>query len=256
MLNPINLSPQYVFGAFCSRAASFKTYDQKTKQDICLLASISSFIKSMGSECFAAPDTILSVYNANCNKFDLKPIKRSTLFTIQSRLLFTGYIERTSLFDGHKGRKFRRFSINTSMIQSSFPSVFNLAFKRASAFINRVLDSNQKKKDRKEKQSKNIKLGNNANNNNWTIRTKNKSKDLSKNKKERTKTPNGAFFKSRFKSDCDLAYKLQNAARNGSISAGGAKKLISLFKKHGVYMSPVFLKFLQYRIFNFAIKRY
>lgn len=250
----VKAAPHYIFGAFKSRAKNYSSFDNRTRQNVCLLATISHFTLKCGSTCFAATATILNQFNSICSSFGVKEISRSTLFTIQKRLSNLNYIIVESEYDNAKGKHNRKIALNMETIEYSFTDVFNLAVSRATAFLNRILDSNRIKKEVTEKGSNNNNLGNNGKTQNWTRITNTISKDIIKNKKDRTKTPNGAFYTSRFKRDADQAYQLEQSARNGSISAGGAKKLISLHTKHNVFLKPSFLKFLQYRIFNFVVK--
>ncbi|MCG3884168.1 hypothetical protein I3271_05660 [Photobacterium leiognathi] len=250
----IQAAPNYMFGAFKSRANHYSRFDYKTRQNVCLLTAISHFTKKSGSKCYASVSTILSKFNSICTSFNLNEIRRSTLFTIQKRLSTLGYISIEAEFENSKGKHNRNIELVMTAIEYSFTDVFNLAVRRATSFLNRILDSNRFKSENADKASNDKALGQSGNGKNWTRITNNKSKDLNKNKKERTKTPSGAFYTSRFKKDADQAYQLEQAARNGSISAGGAKKLISLHTKHNVFVKPSFLKFLQYRIFNFAVK--
>lgn len=252
MQESIELSPKYVSGSFLSRAKSISlSSDKKTIQNACIIAAISSFIKVHKAKCFASPEHIIEKYNLFSSRFGLKEIKRSTFFAIQSRVIELNLIIDESEYNNRKGRHNRFLSINFNMIKEIFSSVYNLAFHRASCFIHRIMDSSLRKKKKEEIATKNISLSCELTKEKRTILTNNISKDIIKDKKERSKMPHGTFFCSRFKSDADSAYQLQTSARNGCISAGGAKKLISLHVKHNVYLKPSFLKFLQYRILNF-----
>ncbi|MEC6833040.1 hypothetical protein VXS06_14830 [Photobacterium toruni] len=249
----IQAAPNYIFGAFKSRAKHYAEFDKRTRQNVCLLAAISQFTKKSGSKCFASSHTILTHFNSISESFAIKAISRSTLFTIQKRLVMLGYLSIEPEYDDKKGKHNRNIVLEMKAIEHSFTDVFNLAVRRATSFLNRILDSNRFKDLNTDKFNNNNELSDNSNGGNWTRITNSKSKDLNKEKKERTKTPTGAFYTSRFKQDADQAYKLEQSARNGAISAGGAKKLLSLHKKHNVFVKSSFLKFLQYRIFNFAI---
>ena len=252
-LSALAAAPSYLFGSFKSRAKEYTTESTAVRQNLCFLTVISSHLKIADSKCFAAPKTLLNEFNELTTTFNLKSISRSTFFTIQSRLQRISLINVISEFDNHKGHHNRDITLNIEQISYAFKDVINLAASRAVAFLNRKLDCARYKTKTTDNNNNNSNLAKNSNHKNWTIITNTISKDI-KNKKDRTKTPTGAFYTSRFKRDADQAYQLEQAARNGSISAGGAKKLISLHTKHNVFIKPAFLKFLQYRIFNFVVK--
>lgn len=238
--------PNYLAGAFFSQSHNLVSSQQRAqKQETCFLATIATFIKKSGATCFASPETILATYNKHAHKFDLKPIGRSTLFTIQSRVIKSGLITNVLVHDQQKGRNWRKFSLNIPAIAERFHSVAKLAYHRANSLLNRVLDSNRSQKNTTKESSRGAGSHVMAHSEKWTRKT-NQSKDLS----NKNKTPGSAFFKTRFKEDCDLAYQLQEQARAGSIQASGAKKLISLHYRHGVMLAPTFKAYLTQVILN------
>ena len=249
----IQLEPRFLSGACMSRANSYAHADKSIRQNICLLSVISSHVKMIGSKCFAATATLIEEFNSACSKFHLKTISRSTFFTIQSRLIAQNLINVELNHNIKKGKHDRKISVVPRTLKTKFNDIFQLAYQRSNALINRKLDSARSQGDNHDKRSNGAASEQIVKSKNWTIRTNNKSKDL-KEKKERSKTPHSDFYVSRFKSDADLAYQLEQAARNGSISGSGAKKLIALRAKHNVHVPKQFLKFLQYRIFNYSSK--
>lgn len=246
MFTPIlSEQPCYIAGAFNSQARALNVKDRKVRQNACFIASIARFTKKQGATCFASPETILQIFNENSAKYGLKPISRSTLFIIQKRCFDGRLLSYDRDYSQIKCRHFRKIILNIAQITMVFPHVMKLAAKRAHGFLMRKLDSHRNKAKSHKKINKIKNLDVSDSNDNRTITTK-RSKDL----KYKNKVPDANFFKKRFQQDCDLAYQLQNHARSGSISASGAKKLISLHRHHGVQLDSRFYSFLLARIIN------
>ncbi|UTM60472.1 hypothetical protein L4174_023690 (plasmid) [Photobacterium sp. CCB-ST2H9] len=239
----LEAAPVYIAGGFFSQARNLQSLTTSERQNACYIATISSFIKKHGAACFAAPVTLISTFNTHCPKFGLNIIGRSTFFTIQRRVLDSGLVTVDANYLHHQARSIRKFSLNIELLISTFSAVARTAISRAKAYLQRQLDSHRHSALSQDGTSNDAASDSDPTHRNWTIRSKG-SKDL----KNKYKTPDGAFYKNRFREDCDTAYQLQNSARNGAITAAGAKKLIQLHEKHGVFMATTFRNFLVYVI--------
>lgn len=246
-LKTIEAEPAYLAGAFFSQSHNLApSMSRRQLQETCFLASVASFIKKQGATCYASPETLLSTYNKHACKFGLKTIGRTTLFAIQARVMEMGLVKNTIEHDVKKGRNWRKFAIDFKLVLGLFSSVFSQAYHRAKACLNRKLNCNRSQESTTKESNNDAGSSISGDKGNWTRATK-ESKDL---KRHKNKKPTGAFFKKRFGKDCDTVYQLQEQARNGSISASGAKLLIGLHHKYSVNLAPAFKAFLNFRIFN------
>ncbi|HHY0551919.1 TPA: hypothetical protein ACVU5P_004238 [Vibrio parahaemolyticus] len=241
-LHSILENPYYMFGAFKSQASNLAKYQSTENLKLaCYAASVSKYIKRQDARCFCSLDCLLSTYNSIASQFGLKSIGKSTFCTIQKAALSSGLVKKETIeHSTNTGRNYRLLSINPSKLLDLFPSIFALAARRASQRKNRKLESNGDSVDnhikaRPEKASSEL-----DHTKNWTITTK-----RSKDQNNKNKAPASLdFYKARFGHNADNAKSLQDAARNGKISAAGALKLMNLHSKHNVSLAESFRKYL------------
>lgn len=238
---------QYISSAFFSQANNIARYnaDKRKRELACITATIAQFFFCAKSQCYACVNTLLSRYNELSTKFGVRACKRSKFLELQKEAEKLGLlINESGAFNPKRGFKERFLSLGLKTISNIFPAVFNQALKFSFPFFSASYsDLGGSSVDKSENPSNGKDHAQSENKEKCTQRSNYISKDIDKNKK----VADAKFYK-KFGVDCDLAYTLQQAAKNQSLIASGAKKLMELHAKYKVPMGKSFKGYLQWLI--------
>lgn len=248
-ITPLLLNPRYWKSGFRTQASNIKANKPLTQRKLaCLLETISSFILKHGHTCFASSDTLMRTYNENCHRYGCKPIIKRTIDNyIRSAkklgLITYGQPKRND----HTGQNQRHITLCVDGIQNMFTGTYKYALQAAEKFCNRQklhLGGASVEKPLEASSDKVCELSDK--NKNCSINTK----DLSTESKNKINNgiPSDSWFLKIFKRDADEVKQLQLAAKQGRLSASGARRVIKLYNKHQQPLAPKFVSYLKFVI--------
>lgn len=241
----LDLNPRYLKSGFKTQARNIaKKEPVKNRQLACLLHVVSEHILRHGSACFASTHRLLALYNQCASLYQIKTICERTLRSRLNAAELSGLISRDHTYNHQTGQTRRFIMLNLNAIKSLFSGVYNYAAGYALKRHNRhnlpigrpVLDNSDHPLSPKPSHH----------NDERANCRKEGSKDLSKERKENRYNgqPSDSFYVTFFKQDANQTKELQVAARQGRLSASGAKKLIAIHAKHGFEFAKSFKRYL------------
>lgn len=246
-MHSLTLNPRYINSAFRSQARNLLTAPRKQRESACLLQAISKHIIKHGNDCFASTARLLDLYNQYTSNYSIKAIQKRTLATRLNELESRGLISRSIYFNKATSQSRRFISINLPALKQAFAGVFNYAMKYANAFVKRQeLHSGRPSVENNGQARQNKAPSKIEKSKNCTLRSNDQSKDI----KIKGRRPSDSFYLKFFKHDADKVKSLQESARQGKISASGAKALIQLHQKWACELHSGFKRFLLSVVLN------
>ncbi|EPE6902693.1 hypothetical protein [Vibrio sp. 2-1(7)] len=247
-ITPLLLNPRYWKSGFRTQASNIKANKPLAQRKLaCLLETISSFILKHGHTCFASSDTLMRTYNENCHRYGCKPITKRTVDNYIKDAKELCLIACDGHYDNQKGHKCRDIELCVDGIKNMFAGAYKYALQAAEKFCNRQklhLGGSSVEKPLEASDDKACEQSDK--NENCTINTKALSTE-SKNKINNG-IPSDSWFLKIFKRDADEVKQLQLAAKQGRLSASGARRVIKLYNKHQQPLAPKFVSYLKFVI--------
>ncbi|MCX8889833.1 hypothetical protein NOK91_21995 [Vibrio parahaemolyticus] len=247
-ITPLLLNPRYWKSGFRTQASNIKANKPLAQRKLaCLLETISSFILKHGHTCFASSDTLARTYNENCHRYGCKPITKRTVDTYISDAVDLHLIDRKSFQNRETGQNQRHITLCVDGIKNMFAGVYKYALQAAEKFCNRQkLHLGGSSVEKPLEASADKACEQSDKNENCTINTK----DLSTESKNKINNgiPSDSWFLKIFKRDADEVKQLQLAAKQGRLSASGARRVIKLYNKHQQPLAPKFVSYLKFVI--------
>ncbi|MGL1133572.1 hypothetical protein ACSTLP_23000 [Vibrio parahaemolyticus] len=247
-ITPLLLNPRYWKSGFRTQASNIKANKPLAQRKLaCLLETISSFILKHGHTCFASSDTLARTYNQNCHRYGCKPITKRTVDTYISDAVDLHLIDRKSFQNRETGQNQRHITLCVDGIKNMFAGVYKYALQAAEKFCNRQkLHLGGSSVEKPLEASADKACEQSDKNENCTINTK----DLSTESKNKINNgiPSDSWFLKIFKRDADEVKQLQLAAKQGRLSASGARRVIKLYNKHQQPLAPKFVSYLKFVI--------
>ncbi|MBE4080471.1 hypothetical protein ACJO2A_19975 [Vibrio parahaemolyticus] len=248
-ITPLLLNPRYWKSGFRTQASNIKANKPLAQRKLaCLLETISSFILKHGHTCFASSDTLARTYNENCHRYGCKPIIKRTIdnyikIAKELGLIAYGQLKRND----HTGQNQRHITLCVDGIQKMFTGAYKYALQAAEKFCNRQkLHLGGASVEKPLEASSDKAFEQSDKNKNCSINTK----DLSTESKNKINNgiPSDSWFLKIFKRDADEVKQLQLAAKQGRLSASGARRVIKLYNKHQQPLAPKFVSYLKFVI--------
>lgn len=247
-ITPLLLNPRYWKSGFRTQASNIKANKPLAQRKLaCLLETISSFILKHGHTCFASSDTLARTYNENCHRYGCKPITKRTVDTYISDAVDLHLIDRKSFQNRETGQNQRHITLCVDGIKNMFAGAYKYALQAAEKFCNRQkLHLGGSSVEKPLEASADKACEQSDKNENCTINTK----DLSTESKNKINNgiPSDSWFLKIFKRDADEVKQLQLAAKQGRLSASGARRVIKLYNKHQQPLAPKFVSYLKFVI--------
>ncbi|HCG9484676.1 hypothetical protein [Vibrio parahaemolyticus] len=247
-ITPLLLNPRYWKSGFRTQASNIKANKPLAQRKLaCLLETISSFILKHGHTCFASSDTLARTYNQNCPRYGCKPITKRTVDTYISDAVDLHLIDRKSFQNRETGQNQRHITLCVDGIKNMFSGAYKYALQAAEKFCNRQkLHLGGSSVEKPLEASSDKACEQSDKNENCTINTK----DLSTESKNKINNgiPSDSWFLKIFKRDADEVKQLQLAAKQGRLSASGARRVIKLYNKHQQPLAPKFVSYLKFVI--------
>lgn len=241
--NALELNPRFLKSGFRTQARNISiSQPLKVRQMACLMQVISDHTLKHGHACFAFTGRLLAMYNKVSATYQIKPISTRTLTNRLKDAENLGLISRDYAHNHETGQTRRLVSVILDGVKSVFPGVFNYAANCAKKYHARhTLPSSRSDLDNSTEACSEKGFQASENTKNCALKG---SKDLSKESDKYNGTPSDSFFLKFFTKDADNAKSLQQSARQGRITASGAKKLIAIHAKHGVDLAQSFRRYL------------
>ncbi|HHX8662890.1 TPA: hypothetical protein ACVO37_002575 [Vibrio alginolyticus] len=247
-ITPLLLNPRYWKSGFRTQTSNIKANKPLAQRKLaCLLETISSFILKHGHTCFASSDTLMRTYNENCHRYGCQPITKRTVDTYISDAVDLHLIDRKSFQNRETGQNQRHITLSVDGIKNMFAGVYKYALQAAEKFCNRQkLHLGGSSVEKPLEASADKACEQSDKNENCTINTK----DLSTESKNKINNgiPSDSWFLKIFKRDADEVKQLQLAAKQGRLSASGARRVIKLYNKHQQPLAPKFVSYLKFVI--------
>lgn len=245
----LELNPRYMKSGFSSQASNISKYEQASVRKVaCYMQTVSQFILKHGNGCFASTRTLTATYNENAPRYGVRAISERTLATLQANSEKQGLINVSTHYEKSHGQRRRLINFNYAGICKTFSAVYKWAENAARNFcgLGNLQDGGggcgepSKLKHHKASRVK-------EDHETCTTRSKIISKDININNASRPLSKSDFFIKY-FGSDANECKSLQDAARQGVITANGARKLIGIHHRNGYPLAKRFIKFLNHVI--------
>lgn len=244
----LELNPRYIQAGFKTQAKNISQTRNKGECKLaCLLEVIAAHIIKHGNDCFASTTRLLNMYNNAASRYGVKPIKERAMFNLLNTVESKGFISRTHARNDAAWQTKRHIQINLTTVQDAFSGAINWAIKAANAYVNR-----QKMQSSRSDVENPLNPSNTKGSEETATSQKcsRRSKDLSKESKlnKYNGFPSDSFFMKFFGAFANDAKSLQLAAKEGRITASGARKLIGIHAKLGFELAKPFKRYLDHVI--------
>ncbi|HHF3194483.1 TPA: hypothetical protein ACPJ2I_003930 [Vibrio alginolyticus] len=245
---PLLLHPCYWKSGFRTQASNIKANKPSAQRKLaCLLETISSHILKHGHTCFASTTRLVQVYNENCDRYGCRPTTFDTLKKQLKTAEDLNLIVREQKPNNATGQNLRHITLCVDAIQEMFAGAYKYALQAAQKRFNRQKrHSGGASVEKTLEASADKACEQSDKNKNGTINTKALSTE-SKNKINNG-IPSDSWFLKIFKRDADEVKQLQLAAKQGRLSANGARRVIKLYNKHQQPLAPKFVSYLKFVI--------
>ncbi|MGL1133306.1 hypothetical protein ACSTLG_00990 [Vibrio parahaemolyticus] len=167
------------------------------------------------------------------------------MFNLLNTVESKGFISRTHARNDAAWQTKRHIQINLTTVQDAFSGAINWAIKAANAYVNRQKMQSSRSDVENPLNPSNTKGSEETTTNKKCSR---RSKDLSKESKKYNGFPSDSFFMKFFGAFANDAKSLQLAAKEGRITASGARKLIGIHAKLGFDLAKPFKRYLDHVI--------
>lgn len=244
----LELNPRYIQAGFKTQAKNISQTRNKGECKLaCLLEVIAAHIIKHGNDCFASTTRLLNMYNNAASRYGVKPIKERAMFNLLNTVESKGFISRTHARNDAAWQTKRHIQINLATVQDAFSGAINWAIKAANAYVNRQKMQSSRSDVENPLNPSNTKGSEETATNKKCSR---RSKDLSKESKlnKYNGFPSDSFFMKFFGAFANDAKSLQLAAKEGRITASGARKLIGIHAKLGFELAKPFKRYLNHVI--------
>lgn len=244
----LQLNPRYIQAGFKTQAKNISQTRKKAECKLaCLLEVIAAHIIKHGHDCFASTPRLLSMYNNAASRYGVKPIKERAMFNLLNTVESKGFISRTHERNDAAWQTKRHIKINLATVQDAFAGAINWAIKAANAYVNRQKVQSSRSGVENSPIPSDIKGSDETpENKKCSVRSKDLSKESKLNKYNGF--PSDSFFMKFFGAFANDAKSLQLAAKEGRITASGARKLIGIHAKLGFDLAKPFKRYLDHVI--------
>lgn len=242
----LELNPRYIQAGFKTQAKNISQTRNKGECKLaCLLEVIAAHTLKHGNDCFASTTRLLNMYNNAASRYGVKPIKERAMFNLLNTVESKGFISRTHARNDAAWQTKRHIQINLTTVKDAFSGAINWAIKAANAYVNRQKMQSSRSDVENPLNPSNTKGSEEAATNKKCSR---RSKDLSKESKKYNGFPSDSFFIKFFGAFANDAKSLQLAAKEGRITASGARKLIGIHSKLRFELAKPFKRYLNHVI--------
>ncbi len=244
----LELNPRYIQAGFKTQAKNISQTRNKGECKLaCLLEVIAAHIIKHGNDCFASTTRLLNMYNNAASRYGVKPLKERAMFNLLNTVESKGFISRTHARNDAAWQTKRHIQINLTTVQDAFSGAINWAIKAATAYVNRQKMQSSRSDVENPVKPSNIKVSKETvTNKKCSIRSKDLSKESKLNKYNGF--PSDSFFMKFFGAFANDTKSLQLAAKEGRITASGARKLIGIHSQLGFKLAKSFKRYLNHVI--------
>jgi hypothetical protein len=244
------LNPRYIKSGFGSQSANIKKYQPlEFRKLACYMRTVSQHILKHGHNCFASSETLLKEYNDNTARYGVPTISKRTIGNLQVRAEKQDLIRVSTTFDKKHGVKRRIIKFNLVGIKKHFKAVYNFALNAARNFCGKGdlhLGGSSCEEPRELREYKVSQQSEDEQN--YRTRSKILSNDRNIKNNGSRRLAYDDFLIKYFGGYADEVKSLQEAARNRTLKASGAKRLIELHNRKGYPVAPKFKKYLDHII--------